>query len=154
MMVRMAVVDDRVRAAASPWGLSVGEALPGGARSAVFAATHGLGRDLVLRLPARSVGTGDLTQAEAAALRSWAGTGAAVELVAASADALLLTRARPGLQPPWRPEGRLEDTVETAEDEWVAREDAGVEHTQPRGTRPRCARTTTGSRRRPWRRSD
>ncbi len=42
MMVRMAVVDDRVRAAASPWGLSVGEALPGGARSAVFAATDGM----------------------------------------------------------------------------------------------------------------
>ena len=152
MMVRMSVVDDRVRSAASQWGLTVGEELSGGARSAVFAATDELGRDLVLKLPARRAATGDPTQAEAAALRSWAGTGAAVELVAATVDALLLARARPGLQQPWRPEGRLEDTVGAAgellrrlwlarqsssrypalssvyaEDERVAREDAGVE---------------------------
>ena len=35
------------------------------------------GRDLVLKLPARSAATGDPAQAEAAALRSWAGTSAA-----------------------------------------------------------------------------
>ncbi len=152
MAVHLALVDDRVRSAASPWGLSVGEELSGGARSAVFAATDGLGRDLVLKLPARSSATGDPTQAEAAALRPWAGTGASVELVAATPDALLLARARPGLQQPWRPEGRLEDTVEVAgellrrlwsahqsysryptlssvyaEDERVARKDASVE---------------------------
>lgn len=114
MMVRMSVVDDRVRSAASQWGLTVGEELSGGARSAVFAATDGLGRDLVLKLPARTAANGNSTGAEAAALKSWARTGAAVGLIAATADALLLARARPGLQQPWRPEGRLDDTVEMA----------------------------------------
>ncbi|MEP7333050.1 MAG: hypothetical protein ABI692_13280 [Terracoccus sp.] len=127
MLVRMSVVDDRARAAASQWGLSGGEELSGGARSAVFAATDALCRDLVLKLPARSAVTGDPALAEAAALRSWAGTGAAVQLVAASGDALLLVRARPGRQQPWRPEGRLEDGVAAAGELlrrlWSARQD-------------------------------
>jgi len=152
MMMLMSEVDDRVRSAASQWGLTMGEELAGGTRSAVFAATDELGRDLVLKLPALNRAHGDPTEAEAAALRSWAGTSAAVDLVAVTADALLLARARPGRQQPWRPEGHLDDTVGMAgellrrlwsappgyfryptlssvyaEDERVARDDASVE---------------------------
>lgn len=152
MMMLMSEVDDRVRSAASQRGLTMGEELAGGTRSAVFAATDELGRDLVLKLPALNRAHGDPTEAEAAALRSWAGTSAAVDLVAVTADALLLARARPGRQQPWRPEGHLDDTVGMAgellrrlwsappgyfryptlssvyaEDERVARDDASVE---------------------------
>ncbi len=152
MMMLMSEVDDRVRSAASQWGLTIGDELAGGTRSAVFAATDELGRDLVLKLPALNRAHGDPTEAEAAALRSWARTSAAVDLVAVTADALLLARARPGRQQPWRPEGNLDDTVGMAgellrrlwsappgyfryptlssvyaEDERVARDDASVE---------------------------
>lgn len=62
--------------------------------------------------PPRSAATGDPILVEAAALRSvgW-GRRVRVELVAATADALLLARARAGLPHPGRPEGRGSDTV-------------------------------------------
>jgi len=89
-------VDDRVRRAADVWGLTVGEALAGGSRSAVFAASDEAGRDLVLKLPAARTDAQSPAAMEAAALSIWSSTRAAVTLVDATADALLLIRARPG----------------------------------------------------------
>lgn len=114
MMRDVSTVEGGLRSAAARWGLTVGEALTGGSRSAVFAATDGHGRDLVLKLPRRSETDGHPTSAEAAALSAWADTGAAVHLVAASADALLLARVRPGHPLPWQPEGPLSETVGVA----------------------------------------
>lgn len=107
------MIDERVRAAAVRWQLTVGERLAGGTRSAVYAASDPAGRDLVLKVPeARSFGS-DLAVVEASALRTWAPTGAAVDLVAASTDALLLARARPGELLPWSPTD-VDDVVEVA----------------------------------------
>jgi streptomycin 6-kinase len=47
----------------------------------------------VLKVPETRAATGDVTGAEAAALAAWASTGAAVALVDATADALLLVRS-------------------------------------------------------------
>lgn len=113
-MAVMSDIDDRVRHAAAVWGLTVGHPLPGGTRSAVFAASDEAGRDLVLKLPAARPGTDDLTAAEAAALSIWASTGAAVRLVDATADALLLVRARPGTSWPWSPAGPFDDALAIA----------------------------------------
>ena len=153
--VAVSDLDDRIRRAAGTWALVVGEPLAGGARSAVFAARDQLGRDLVLKLPATQNGVEDLTGAEAAALSTWARTGAAVTLIDATPDALLLARARPGTPWPWSPPGSVDDLVGTAadllsrlwsaplssyvfptlaevypQDEQVAREDAAVEQRQ------------------------
>ena len=98
--------------AARRWQLQLGDPLVGGARSAVFAATDARGRDLVLKLPAAAAGS-DAT-IEAAALRVWAGSGAAVTLVDSTADALLLVRARPGQLMPWQPETPLTDVIALA----------------------------------------
>lgn len=92
----------------------VGDALAGGTMSAVFAATDAVGRDLVLKLPAIRDNANDLTGAEAAVLSIWASTGASVMLVDATADALLLARARPGTLWPWSPPGSLDDLVGVA----------------------------------------
>lgn len=89
----------------------MGDALAGGSRSAVFAALDHSGRDLVLKLPATQSDVSDLTGAEAAALSIWAPTGAAVTLIDATSDALLLARARPGVTWPWSPPGPLGDLV-------------------------------------------
>jgi streptomycin 6-kinase len=114
-MATMSDLDVRVRRAADAWGLVVGDALAGGTRSAVFAATDAVGRDLVLKLPATTGGNADdLTGAEAAVLSNWASTGASVMLVDATADALLLARARPGTLWPWSPPGSLDDLVGVA----------------------------------------
>ncbi|HEU5485912.1 MAG TPA: aminoglycoside phosphotransferase family protein [Microlunatus sp.] len=143
---------DRLRRAASTWHLTVGEPLAGGTSSAVFAATDEAGRDLVVKLPAARAATGNPTGDEAAALSLWASTGAVVRLVDASADALLLIRARPGLVHPWSGAAGVDDAVAVAaellprlwttspgrypfpsstevypEDERVAREDAASE---------------------------
>ncbi|SDS57664.1 streptomycin 6-kinase [Friedmanniella luteola] len=152
MVAFTADVDDRVRRAADVWGLTVGEALAGGSRSAVFAASDEAGRDLVLKLPpARDDGRSPAAL-EAAALSTWSSTRAAVTLVDATADALLLVRARPGRSWPWQPTTSLQGVVSVAsdlltrlwaqppgehrfptladvypEDERVAREDAAVE---------------------------
>lgn len=109
-------LDDRLRRAAEVWGLVVGEALDGGTSSAVFAARDEAGRDLVLKLPTPFDTTPDLTTAEAAALSNWASTGATVALVDATADALLLARARPGTLWPWSPPGSVDDLVAVAAD--------------------------------------
>jgi streptomycin 6-kinase len=109
-------IADRIRSAAMHWHLTVGENLAGGTCSAVYAATDEFGQDLVLKLPETRAATGDVTGAEAAALAAWASTGAAVALVDATADALLLVRVRPGTLMPWRPEERFDDTVEVAAD--------------------------------------
>ena len=85
-------IGERVGAAAASWGLVIGDELTGGTSSAVFAASDTGGRDLVLKVPSRRAGGSDAAAAEAAALTSWAGTGAAVRLVASTADALLLVR--------------------------------------------------------------
>jgi len=82
----------------------------------VFAATDITGRDLVLKLPAARGNADDLTGAEAAALSIWASTGAAVTLVDATPDALLLTRARPRTLWPWSPPGSFDDLVGVAAD--------------------------------------
>lgn len=95
-------MDDRIRLAALHWNLRVGERLAGGTRSAVHAATDEFGRDLVLKLPEARTAAAGLTSMEAAALRAWERTGAAVTLVDATPDALLLVRARPGTIAPWR----------------------------------------------------
>lgn len=109
----MSDLDARCHVAASHWQLRLGDPLAGGTQSAVFAATDAQGRDLVLKLPAAQAGN-DVTAAEAAALRAWAGSGAAVALVDSTADALLLVRARPGRLMSWQPADRIVDTVEVA----------------------------------------
>lgn len=151
-MALMVDFDERVRRAADGWGLVVGDPLAGGSRSAVFAARDLAGRDLVLKLPATGDDDDDLTGAEAAALSTWAPTGAAVTLVDATPDALLLARSRPGAMWPWSPPGPLDDLIGIAaellsrlwraprssylfprladvycQDERVAREDAALE---------------------------
>jgi streptomycin 6-kinase len=151
-MTDMSDLGERVRRAAEAWGLVVGDALAGGTRSAVFAATDAAGRDLVLKLPATRDNADDLTGAEAAVLSIWASTGASVTLIDATPDALLLARARPGRLWPWSPPGSLDDLVGVAaelldrlwaapsgaypfpalehvypQDERVAREDAACE---------------------------
>ncbi len=98
---------ERVREASSRWQLQVRAPLDGGSRSTVVAASDAQGRDLVLKLPA----TRNAAHAEAAALRDWAGSGAAVVLVDATPDALLLLRSRPGVLMPWRPEGGPTDRL-------------------------------------------
>lgn len=113
-IVLVSHLGSRIRSAAKQWNLAVGEKLGGGARSAVFAATDGAGRDLVLKLPGPRADTGEVAAAEAAALAGWADTGAAVALVDATADALLLIRARPGHPSPWRPKVSLDRTVDLA----------------------------------------
>ncbi|SDE09120.1 streptomycin 6-kinase [Auraticoccus monumenti] len=90
-----------MQGAADHWGLVIGEPLTGGSRSAVFAARDAGGSDVVLKLPpTRDDGRG-AASAEAAALSSWARTGAAITLLDATDDALLLERARPGAGWPW-----------------------------------------------------
>jgi streptomycin 6-kinase len=146
---------ERIRAAAAHWHLTVGEPLAGGSRSAVYAAQDERGRDLVLKLPEVRSGHASETAAEAAALTAWASTGAAAGLVDATADALLLRRARPGTPMPWRASEPLDDIAELAasllsrlwatqpgpyrfptlaevypEDERIAREDAEYEQRQ------------------------
>lgn len=148
-------MDDRIRRAARQWSLTIGEKLAGGTRSSVHAATDELGRDLVLKLPEARTLAGGVTSAEAAALRAWRNTGAAVTLVDATSDALLLVRARPGtpITPkPWQPGLPFDELVGVAaellrrlwsaepgryrfatiadvyrEDDRVAREDAAYE---------------------------
>lgn len=145
-------IEDRLRRAARHWRLTVGEKLAGGTRSSVHAATDDLGRDLVLKLPAARTDARAVTSAEAAALRAWQHTGAAVMLIDATSDALLLARARPGMPAPWQPELPVGELVGVAadllsrlwssepgphrfpgiaevyrEDERVAREDAAYE---------------------------
>jgi streptomycin 6-kinase len=109
-------VQDRARIAAIHWNLTVGEKLTGGSRSAVYAARDELGRDLVLKLPQTQAAAKGVTAAEAAALVAWANTGAAVALVDATADALLLVRVRPGTMLAWRREKPLDDLIEIAAD--------------------------------------
>lgn len=82
----------------------------------MFAATDRRGRDLVLKLPAVRAGVADPAVAEAAALSGWADTRAAVTLVDATPDALLLLRARPGTTWPWSPPDSLDDLVAVAAD--------------------------------------
>lgn len=103
----MLELPERLRAAAQRWRLSVGDPLAGGSRSAVFSAQDEEGRELVLKLPA------DERQAasEAAALRAWSSTGAAVRLVDATGDALLLLRCQPGTPMPAATEESLADCV-------------------------------------------
>lgn len=114
MMVSVSHVGDRVRRAAAVWGLSVGEALTGGSRSAVFAAVDEAGRDLVLKLPAPRAGDTRPAADEAAALSIWSSSRAAVTLVDATADALLLVRARPGRAWPWSPTASPDEVVSVA----------------------------------------
>lgn len=109
-------VQDRVRIAAIHWNLNVGEKLTGGSSSAVYAARDESGRDFVLKLPQTQAAAKGVTAAEAAALAAWANTGAAVALVDATADALLLVRVRPGTMLAWRREEPLDDLVEIAAD--------------------------------------
>jgi streptomycin 6-kinase len=96
-------LDVRAQRAADHWNLAVGQILAGGTSSAVFAVRDEMGRDLVLKLPAARTYSQDLVAAETAALVAWAHTGAAVSLVDATADALLLARVRPGVVWPWIP---------------------------------------------------
>lgn len=111
----MVELDDRARRAAEHWHLTIGEPLTGGTSSAVFAARDSQGRDLVLKLPAAArTDAVALTAAEAAALRAWGGSGAAVALLDATADALLLARAHPGVLWPWSPAGTLDARVAAA----------------------------------------
>ncbi|GAA1436932.1 aminoglycoside phosphotransferase family protein [Microlunatus lacustris] len=115
-MVRVSDLEDRVWRAAERWSLLVGEPLIGGTSSAVFEARDGAGRDLVLKLAAEGSAAEDLTGAEAAALSGWVASGAAVRLVDATTDALLLARARPGAPWPWTPPEPLDALVGVAAD--------------------------------------
>lgn len=101
----------RLATAAQRWSLTVGEPLPGGFRSAVYAATDATGRELVVKLAA----TRAEARAEAAALAAWAATGAAVSLAAHDDQigAMLLGRIRPGTPLATQAEG---EAVEIAAD--------------------------------------
>lgn len=110
----MSDIDGRLRSAAIRWRLTVGENLAGGTNSTVYAATDETGRDLVLKLPQSAAAVGDAAATEAAALAAWSNTGAAVALVDATEDALLLDRIRPGTLMPWRPDEPWGDSVEVA----------------------------------------
>jgi streptomycin 6-kinase len=92
-MTSVPEIADRIRSAAMHWHLTVGEKLAGGSYSAVHAARDEFGQDLVLKVPETRAATGDVTGAEPEALAAWASTGAAVALVDATADALLLVRS-------------------------------------------------------------
>ncbi len=97
----MGSVDERVQRAVEHWGLHSLEVLIGGSRSCVFAARNARGEHVVLKFPAARANGSVATSAEAAALRSWAGTGAAITVLDSTDDALLLERARPGAGWPW-----------------------------------------------------
>lgn len=115
-MAAVSKTHERVGAAAAHWRLTVGEALTGGSRSAVYAVRDDAGRDLVLKLPGSHSDGADGTAAEVAALLDWASTGATIRLVDATADALLLVRARPGIPMPWQPQHDLDETIELVGD--------------------------------------
>ena len=85
---------ERLRACGLLWSVRVGEALPGGHRSAVHEVVAPDGRDAVLKLCATSAAA----SLEAAALRTWSGAGVAVDLLASdeALGAILLERLRPG----------------------------------------------------------
>lgn len=113
-MATVADINERTRLAAEHWHLTLGPPLLGGTRSAVFAVTDDHQRELVLKLPATRTDFQNPTAAEASALRAWADTGATINLVDTTNDALLLTRARPGINRPWLPPQPLEDTITMA----------------------------------------
>jgi len=115
-MAAVSEIHERVVAAAAHWRLTVGEALAGGSRSAVYAVRDDVGRDLVLKLPSGHSAVADVTAAEATALGAWASTGAAIGLVDATADALLLARARPGTPMPWQPQEGLDEIIDLVGD--------------------------------------
>ena len=104
-------IDSTVERAARHWQLTLGERLAGGTRSAVRAATDAEGRDLVLKVPEARADRSTVTAAEAAALQAWQDTGAAVSLLDATPEALLLTRCRPGTYAPWRATEPLDELV-------------------------------------------
>jgi streptomycin 6-kinase len=83
----------RLASALARWGLENRGELAGGFSAAVFACVSITGDELVLKLPP----TPEEALAEAAALRSWAGSGVAVPLLDYSAPdfALLLPRIKP-----------------------------------------------------------
>jgi streptomycin 6-kinase len=87
-------ITERLMACARRWKLQMGDALAGGFRSHVFAAVRPDGMEVVVKLvdvPAEA-------EAEVAALRVWAASGAAVVLIGFDRDnqALLLEHIRPG----------------------------------------------------------
>lgn len=87
-------IESRLHSCLSRWQLHRGEPLTGGFRSAVFECTTAAGTEVVVKLGA----TAEEMRVEAAALRAWADTGAAVRLVDTDLvlRALLLERVRPG----------------------------------------------------------
>lgn len=105
------LIGGRVERAARHWHLTLGDRLAGGTRSAVHAATDDQGRDLVLKVPEARADQAAVVAAEAAALQAWSRTGAAVSLVDATAEALLLVRSRPGTHAPWQPAPPLDELV-------------------------------------------
>ncbi|SDE13933.1 aminoglycoside phosphotransferase family protein [Auraticoccus monumenti] len=117
----MSYSQERVQRAADHWGLVIGEPLTGGSRSAVFAARDAGGSDVVLKLPPARGGGRGAASAEAAVLMSWAGTGAAITLLDATDDALLLERARPGAGWPWRSQESAVGTMVDVAGELVSR---------------------------------
>ena len=87
-------IASRLGACKRRWDLADGGRLGGGFRSAVFACSAPGGEQVVVKL----MPTPEEARLEAAALASWAHTGAAVRLIDAdiSRGALLLERIRPG----------------------------------------------------------
>jgi streptomycin 6-kinase len=116
--------DQQLTNAARYWKLTLGERLAGGTRSAVYAATDRLGRDLVVKVPQSRADAVEARAAEAAALTVWRDTGAAVLLVDATPHALLLVRARPGTNasrtPRLAPDGLVEIAAELLRRLWRA----------------------------------
>ncbi len=110
----MPAVSDRVRLAARHWQLTLGPLLAGGTRSAVYEAWDEAGRDAVLKVPATRADHRDAATDEAAALAAWAKSGAAVAMLDATPDALLLARVRGGALMPWRTAASLDDTIGAA----------------------------------------
>ncbi len=88
------VVQARLTACLAKWRLQSRGELSGGFRAAVFDCISATGEDAVLKLPPTSYEA----SAEAAALRQWESTGAALRLIDFDPDqqALLLARLRPG----------------------------------------------------------
>ncbi|HYK30096.1 MAG TPA: aminoglycoside phosphotransferase family protein [Streptosporangiaceae bacterium] len=91
-------VESRLRACQGAWQLQSCRGLDSGFRSNVFSCVTAAGEHVVVRLAATPADA----RAEAAALRAWAHTGAAVRLIEADLEhgALLLEQIRPATQLP------------------------------------------------------
>jgi len=109
-------IASRLGACKRRWDLADGGRLGGGFRSAVFACSAPGGEQVVVKLTP----TPEEARLEAAALASWAHTGAAVRLIDADISHGALLLALSMLPTVWEPR------MHRADDDWRARPAAGT----------------------------